>query len=127
MASDTAFLMPIVLKDCGEVFHGLTSLVDVAGGLGGAAATIKAVFPDMNCTVLDLPQVIAKAPTDNYVQYFAGDIFQSIPPANAVFLKVRASRRLLIFRMQNKLDIQLFIKFDEWLFASSVDSARLEP
>jgi hypothetical protein len=81
----------------------------------------------MNCTVLDLPQVIAKAPTDNYVQYFAGDIFQSIPPANAVFLKVRASRRLLIFRMQNNLDIQLFIKFDEWLFASSVDSARLEP
>jgi hypothetical protein len=75
MASDTTFLMPIVLKDCGEVFHGLTSLVDVAGGLGGAAATIKAVFPDMNCTVLDLPQVIAKAPTDNDVQYSAGDIF----------------------------------------------------
>jgi len=127
MASDTAFLMPIVLKECGEVFHGLTSLVDVAGGLGGAAATIAAAFPDLKCTVLDLPQVVAKAPTDNDVQYFAGDIFQSIPPANAVFLKVRASRRLLIFRMQNKLDIQLFIKFDEWLFASSVDSARLEP
>ncbi|XP_066335686.1 5-pentadecatrienyl resorcinol O-methyltransferase-like [Miscanthus floridulus] len=87
MASDTAFLMPIVLKDCGEVFHGLTSLVDVAGGLGGAAATIKAAFPDMKCTVLDLPQVVTKAPTDNDVQYVAGDIFQSIPPANAVFLK----------------------------------------
>ncbi|EER88819.1 5-pentadecatrienyl resorcinol O-methyltransferase-like [Sorghum bicolor] len=87
MASDTAFLMPIVLKDCGEVFHGLTSLVDVAGGLGGAAATIKAAFPDMKCTVLDRPEVVAKAPTDNGVQYVVGDIFQSIPPANAVFLK----------------------------------------
>jgi hypothetical protein len=93
MASDTSFLMPIVLKDCGEVFHGLTSLVDVAGGLGGAAASIKAAFPDMKCTVLDRPQVVAKAPTDNDVQYVAGDIFQSIPPANAVFLKVRTSRR----------------------------------
>ncbi|CAD6253720.1 unnamed protein product [Miscanthus lutarioriparius] len=49
MASDTAFLMPIVLKDCGEV--------------------------------------VTKAPTDNDVQYVAGDIFQSIPPANTVFLK----------------------------------------
>jgi hypothetical protein len=93
MASDTAFLMPIVLKDCGKVFHGLTSLVDVAGGLGGAAATIKAAFPDIKCTVLDLPQVVAKAPSDNDVQYVGGDIFQSIPPANAVFLKVRTSRR----------------------------------
>jgi hypothetical protein len=92
MASDTAFLMPIVLKECGEVFHGLTSLVDVAGGLGGAAATIAAAFPDLKCTVLDLPQVVAKAPTDTNVHYVAGDIFQSIPPANAVFLKVRTSR-----------------------------------
>ncbi|EER90244.1 5-pentadecatrienyl resorcinol O-methyltransferase-like [Sorghum bicolor] len=88
MASDTAFLMPIVLKECGEVFHGLTSLVDVAGGLGGAAATIAAAFPDLKCTVLDLPQVVAKAPTDTNVHYVAGDMFQSIPPANAVFLKL---------------------------------------
>ncbi|CAL4939817.1 unnamed protein product [Urochloa decumbens] len=88
MASDTAFLMPIVLKECGEVFHGLTSLVDVAGGLGGAAATVAAAFPDMKCTVLDLPHVVAKAPSRTNVQYVAGDMFESIPPANAVFLKV---------------------------------------
>ncbi|RCV37475.1 hypothetical protein SETIT_8G065800v2 [Setaria italica] len=59
MAADTAFLMPIVLRECAEVFRGLTSLVDVAGGLGGAAATIEAAFPDLKCTVLDLPQVVA--------------------------------------------------------------------
>ncbi|OEL36059.1 5-pentadecatrienyl resorcinol O-methyltransferase [Dichanthelium oligosanthes] len=87
MASDTAFLMPIVLKECGEVFHGLTSLVDVAGGFGGAAATIAAAFPDLKCTVLDLPQVVAKAPSGTNVQYVAGDMFENIPPANAVFLK----------------------------------------
>ncbi|OEL36060.1 5-pentadecatrienyl resorcinol O-methyltransferase [Dichanthelium oligosanthes] len=89
MASDTAFLMPIVLKECGEVFHGLTSIVDVAGGLGGAAATIAAAFPNLKCTVLDLPHVVAKAPSGTNVQYVAGDIFENIPPANAVFLKVR--------------------------------------
>lgn len=95
MASDTAFLMPIVLRECGdEVFgRGLTSLVDVAGGLGGAAATIAAAFPDLRCTVLDLPHVVAKAAAgtadSNVVQYVAGDMFQSIPPADAVLLKVR--------------------------------------
>ncbi|KAG0535428.1 hypothetical protein BDA96_04G365500 [Sorghum bicolor] len=90
MASDNAFLMPIVLKECGDVFRGLTSLVDVAGGLGGAASTIAAAFPDLKCTVLDLPQVIAKAPSaaGTSVQYVAGDMFQSIPPADAVFLKL---------------------------------------
>ncbi|CAL4931430.1 unnamed protein product [Urochloa decumbens] len=87
MASDTAFLMPIVLKECGEVFHGLTSLVDVAGGLGGAASIVAAAFPDMKCTVLDLPQVVAKAPSGTNVNYVAGDMFESIPQANAVFLK----------------------------------------
>jgi hypothetical protein len=93
MASDNAFLMPIVLKECGDVFRGLTSLVDFAGGLGGAAATIAAAFPDLKCTVLDLPQVVAKAPSaaaaGTNVQYVAGDMFQSIPPADAVLLKVR--------------------------------------
>ncbi|TKV95707.1 hypothetical protein SEVIR_9G379733v4 [Setaria viridis] len=87
MAADTAFLMPIVLRECAEVFRGLTSLVDVAGGLGGAAATIAAAFPDLKCTVLDLPQVVAKAPSGTDVHYVAGDVFESIPPANAVFLK----------------------------------------
>nr|CAB3500574.1 unnamed protein product [Digitaria exilis] len=88
MAADTAFLMPIVLEECGgEVFRGLTSLVDVAGGLGGAAAAIAAAFPDLKCTVLDRPQVVAKAPSDTSVQYVAGDMFESIPQANAVFLK----------------------------------------
>ncbi|KAF8698688.1 hypothetical protein HU200_034938 [Digitaria exilis] len=87
MASDTAFLMPIVLKECGEVFRGLDSLVDVAGGLGGAAAAIAAALPELRCTVLDLPQVVAKAPSGTNVQYVAGDMFESIPQANAVLLK----------------------------------------
>ncbi|CAN6324991.1 unnamed protein product [Urochloa humidicola] len=88
MAADTAFLMPIVIRECGEVlFRGLTSLVDVAGGLGGAAGSIAAAFPDLKCTVLDLPQVVAKAPAGTNVQYVAGDMFESIPSTNAVFLK----------------------------------------
>jgi hypothetical protein len=39
-------------------------------------------------TVLDLDHVIAKAPTGTNVKYIVGDMFESIPQANAVFLKV---------------------------------------
>ena len=66
-------------------------LVDVGGGLGEAAVAITAAFPSLKCTVLDLPHVVAKAPSISIgnVQFIAGDMFESIPPANAVFLKVR--------------------------------------
>uniref|UniRef100_A0A0E0BSF8 O-methyltransferase C-terminal domain-containing protein n=1 Tax=Oryza glumipatula TaxID=40148 RepID=A0A0E0BSF8_9ORYZ len=40
MASDSAFVMDIVIKEHGEVFRGITSLVDVAGGNGTAERAI---------------------------------------------------------------------------------------
>ncbi|KAG0522903.1 hypothetical protein BDA96_07G078000 [Sorghum bicolor] len=90
MAADSHFLMQVALKEFSEIFHGMGSLVDVGGGVGGAAISIAAAFPCMKCSVLDLPHVVAKAPSasaSNNVQFVAGDMFQSIPPANAVFLK----------------------------------------
>ncbi|KAF8705798.1 hypothetical protein HU200_031005 [Digitaria exilis] len=87
MASDSRFVMDIAISECGEVFQGITSLIDVAGGLGGAAQDISKAFPHLECSVLDLDHVVAGAPKDTAVKYIAGDMFQSIPPANAVFLK----------------------------------------
>ncbi|CAL5027882.1 unnamed protein product [Urochloa decumbens] len=88
MAADSRFLMRIVLRECGaEVFGGVGSLVDVAGGLGGAATAVARAFPEMDCSVLDLPHVVANAPSGGGVRFVAGDMFQSIPPADAVFLK----------------------------------------
>lgn len=89
MAADSHFLMQIVLKEFSEIFHGMDSLVDVGGGVGGAAISIAAAFPCMKCSVLDLPHVVAKAPAFvSNVQFVAGDMFESIPQANIVFLKV---------------------------------------
>lgn len=87
MVQDSRFLLPIVLRECGEVFRGIDSLVDVAGGHGGASAIIAAAFPHLKCSVLDLPHVVAGAPSDGNVQFVAGNMFESIPPATAVFLK----------------------------------------
>ncbi|KAF6996830.1 hypothetical protein CFC21_013124 [Triticum aestivum] len=87
MVSDSNFLMDIILRECGDVFLGINSLIDVAGGHGGAASAIAKAFPQMKCTVLDLPHVVEEAPTDDHVSFISGDMFKYIPPADALFLK----------------------------------------
>ncbi|KAL6595451.1 hypothetical protein ACP70R_047791 [Stipagrostis hirtigluma subsp. patula] len=87
LVADTSFIMDVVVKECGHVFQGVSSLVDVAGGLGTAAQTIAKAFPHVKCSVLDLRHVVANAPVGTGVDYIAGDMFESIPSANAVFLK----------------------------------------
>jgi hypothetical protein len=46
---------------------------------------IARAFPDVKCNVLDLEQVINKvaAASDGAVQFIAGDMFESIPPADS--------------------------------------------
>ncbi|EES19806.1 O-methyltransferase ZRP4 [Sorghum bicolor] len=88
MVADSGFIMDVMVKECGDVFQGISgSLVDVAGGLGGATQAIAKAFPHIECSVLDLPNVVAVAPTDTDVKYIAGDMFESVPSANVVFLK----------------------------------------
>ncbi|KAF3669944.1 hypothetical protein FXO38_07371 [Capsicum annuum] len=70
-----------------DVFKGLTSLVDVGGGTGTVAMTITKKFPDMKCIVLDLPPIVANLHGSENLEFVAGDMFQKIPPANAVLLK----------------------------------------
>ncbi|XP_066385248.1 5-pentadecatrienyl resorcinol O-methyltransferase-like [Miscanthus floridulus] len=77
----------LVSDECGEVFRGIDSLVDIGGGHGGATAIVAAAFPHLKCSLLDLPHVVAGAPCDGNVQFVAGNMFESIPPATAVFLK----------------------------------------
>ncbi|KAB8117422.1 hypothetical protein EE612_059411, partial [Oryza sativa] len=87
MASDSAFMMDILVREHGEVFQGISSLVDVAGGNGAAARAIAKAFPEVKCSVMDLAHVVADAPRGTGVEFIAGDMFDSIPAANAVFLK----------------------------------------
>ncbi|CAD6333218.1 unnamed protein product [Miscanthus lutarioriparius] len=79
--------MDIAIKECAHVFQGISSLVDIGGGLGAAAQAISAAFPSVKCSVLELDHVVSKAPSDTQVHYIGGDMFESVPPANAMFLK----------------------------------------
>ncbi|KDP35392.1 hypothetical protein JCGZ_10376 [Jatropha curcas] len=90
MASDSIFLGQVTTLKCKEVFQGLNSLVDVAGGPGNMSKCIANAFPSIKCTVLDLPHVVAVADSQGAknLNFVAGDMFQAVPPADAVLLKI---------------------------------------
>ncbi|XP_058103354.1 trans-resveratrol di-O-methyltransferase-like [Magnolia sinica] len=87
MASDARLAMSIIVKECSSVFQGLRSLFDVGGGTGASARAIANSFPHVKCTVFDQPHVIASVPMSNDIDMVGGDMFESIPSADAVFLK----------------------------------------
>ncbi|CAI0552786.1 unnamed protein product [Linum tenue] len=88
MARDSGLIAELVVKEGKSAFDGVVSLVDVAGGTGNMAKAIAEAFPEMTCTVLDLPHVLSGLEDGGNVKYVAGDMFESIPAADAVLLKV---------------------------------------
>ena len=88
MSSDAGFTAELVVRDCGEVFRGLSSLVDVGGGTGTLARAIADAFPAIKCTVLDLPRVVERLKESTRVHFVGGDLFDYVPPADATLLKV---------------------------------------
>ncbi|EEF44353.1 trans-resveratrol di-O-methyltransferase [Ricinus communis] len=87
MASDSSVIGRAVIIKCKEVFEGLNSLVDVGGGTGNMAKAIAQTFPNLKCTVLDLPHVVDKLQGINNLSFLGGDMFQPVPPADAILLK----------------------------------------
>lgn len=95
MESDSKFLMGALIEECGdEVFGGVGTLVDVGGGTGSVARTISEAYPEMKCSVLELPQVLNGVKEEEGggggggVEFIVGDMFEYIPPADAILLKV---------------------------------------
>ncbi|KAI3800841.1 hypothetical protein L1987_28938 [Smallanthus sonchifolius] len=86
MASDSQ-MMSLVVKDCQEIFEGVETLVDVGGGTGLNAKILLEAFPHMTCTVFDLPHVVADKIETRNLKYVGGDMFSSIPSADAIFFK----------------------------------------
>ncbi|CAN6243478.1 unnamed protein product [Urochloa humidicola] len=87
MGADSRFVAGIVVRECGEVFAGATSLVDAGGGDGTTAKVIARAFPHVRCSVLELPQVVESVVVDGAVEFVAGDMMEFIPPVDVVLLK----------------------------------------
>ncbi|KAJ1397195.1 Winged helix-like DNA-binding domain superfamily [Sesbania bispinosa] len=87
MACDAKFVVPAIIEGCREAFDGVSTLVDVGGGNGTTSRILAKACPRIQLTNFDLPHVIAAAPKCNGVEHVAGDMFQSVPKADAVFIK----------------------------------------
>ncbi|CAJ1978865.1 unnamed protein product [Sphenostylis stenocarpa] len=87
MASDSRLVSSMVIEKCKRVFEGLESLVDVGGGTGTMVKVIAESFPQLKCIVFDLPHVVGDLQGTENIKYVGGDMFQAIPPADAIVLK----------------------------------------
>ncbi|KAJ3696546.1 hypothetical protein LUZ61_000251 [Rhynchospora tenuis] len=87
MASTTSLFTDVIIKSGGDIFKGIESLVDVGGGVGAVAKAIASNFPHVKCTVLDLPHVVRDLANDGVVKFVSGDMFDYIPPGDALLLK----------------------------------------
>ncbi|KAL5725016.1 caffeate O-methyltransferase [Ranunculus cassubicifolius] len=80
----------ITMKKILEVyrgFEGLKSLVDVGGGIGATLGMITSKYPTIQGINFDLPHVIANAPPYPGAKHIGGDMFESIPQGEAIFMK----------------------------------------
>lgn len=68
-------------------FKDVNTLVDVGGGHGEAISEIIAVYPHIQALNFDLPHVIATAPTLPGVKHISGDMFETMPSGDAIFMK----------------------------------------
>ncbi|KAK8992060.1 hypothetical protein V6N11_044952 [Hibiscus sabdariffa] len=76
MASDARLIINVLIDKCKGSFEGLDSLVDVGGGTGTVGKAIAHAFPHLNCTVLDLPHVVAGLKDSGNLKYVGGDMFE---------------------------------------------------
>ncbi|KAI6672937.1 hypothetical protein NL676_000843 [Syzygium grande] len=74
-------------KEPKEGFNSIGSLVDVGGGTGRALAEIVRSYPRIKGINFDLPHVVATTPACDGVTHVGGDMFDTIPCADAVFIK----------------------------------------
>ncbi|KAG5569353.1 hypothetical protein H5410_059119 [Solanum commersonii] len=87
MNSMTKCIMREVIKEYKDGFNSITSLVDVGGGIGAAMFEIVKAYPHIKGINFDLPHVVLRAQKFEGVDHVEGDMFEAIPPADAVFLK----------------------------------------
>ncbi|KAK7294577.1 hypothetical protein RJT34_17466 [Clitoria ternatea] len=79
-----------IMKRILEVYQGfehINRLVDVGGNLGINLKLITSKYPHIQAVNFDLPHVIHQAQTYPRVEHVGGDMFESVPNGDAIFMK----------------------------------------
>ncbi|XP_011045482.1 PREDICTED: (R,S)-reticuline 7-O-methyltransferase-like [Populus euphratica] len=87
MACTSKIVTTASLSQYKDGFNNIRSLVDVAGGIGGHVAEIVRAYPHIEGINLDLPHVVATAPKYDGVSHVAGNMFEAIPNADAIYMQ----------------------------------------
>lgn len=69
-------------------FEGISTLVDVGGGVGETLKLILSQYPSIKGVNFDLPQAVQDAPTHPGLEHVGGDMFESVPSGDAILLKL---------------------------------------
>ncbi|KAJ9680997.1 hypothetical protein PVL29_020085 [Vitis rotundifolia] len=68
-------------------FGNLKQVVDVGGGLGTTLGILTSKYPSIKAINFDLPHVIQDALPYPGVEHLGGDMFESVPNGEAIFMK----------------------------------------
>jgi len=83
-----------VLENCD--FNGVRKIADIGGGFAHLAIALLGKYPTLQAIVMDVPGLIpvakerlpvSDAAVANRLEYFGGDMFESVPPANVYIMK----------------------------------------
>ncbi|MED6208509.1 hypothetical protein PIB30_045729 [Stylosanthes scabra] len=80
----------ILMKKILDVYNGfdnINKLVDVGGGVGANIKLITSKHPRIHGINFDLPHVIDCVSPYDGVEYVGGDMFESVPDGDAIFMK----------------------------------------
>ncbi|KAG2701088.1 hypothetical protein I3760_06G028400 [Carya illinoinensis] len=69
-------------------FEGLSTFVDVGGGIGGTLNLIISKYPSIKGINFDMPEVLRNAPSLNSIEHVGGDMFKEVPKGDAILLKL---------------------------------------
>ncbi|XP_028787922.1 anthranilate N-methyltransferase-like [Neltuma alba] len=86
MVNQTTLVVTKILESY-RGFEDITRLVDVGGGHGVTLSLITTKYPHVQGINFDLPHVIQHAPPYSGVEHLGGDMFESVPPGDAIFMK----------------------------------------
>ncbi|OMO82365.1 O-methyltransferase, family 2 [Corchorus olitorius] len=85
---DVSTIVTKRIMECYKGFEGIQQLVDVGGNQGITLHYIISKYPNLKGINFDLPHVIHHAPSYPGVEHAAGDMFESVPQGDAIFMKM---------------------------------------
>ena len=102
MACTARVVSRAVIEGYRDGFNKIQSLVDVGGGTGGSLSEIVRAFPHLKAINFDLPHVVSTAPPYDGITHVGGDMFVSVPSADAIYMKVSNSKHSICFEILYK-------------------------